>query len=43
VIYDYGDFGKEPGAFVFGRSAEEVAQKVIAIARKVAELEGRQG
>jgi hydroxymethylpyrimidine/phosphomethylpyrimidine kinase len=42
VIYDYGDFGKEPGAFVFGRSAEEVAQKVIAIARKVAELEGQQ-
>ncbi|WP_211096573.1 bifunctional hydroxymethylpyrimidine kinase/phosphomethylpyrimidine kinase [Acidilobus sp. 7A] len=40
VIYDSGDFGKEPGAFVFGRNAMEVAEKVIAIAKKVAELEG---
>ncbi|MGC9071248.1 MAG: bifunctional hydroxymethylpyrimidine kinase/phosphomethylpyrimidine kinase [Acidilobus sp.] len=39
VIYDYGDFGKEPGAFVFGRSAKEVASKVIAIARKLSDLQ----
>lgn len=38
VIYDTGDFGKEPGAFVFGRNAVEVAGKVVSIGRKVREL-----
>ncbi len=37
VIYDYGDFGKEPGAFVFGRSADEVLRKLIEIGAKVGE------
>jgi hydroxymethylpyrimidine kinase/phosphomethylpyrimidine kinase len=36
VIYDYGDYGKEPITFIFGRNAREVAQKVINIARLVA-------
>ena len=31
VIVDSGDFGKEPGAIVFGRDAMDVARKVVAI------------
>ena len=38
VIVDSGDFGKEPGAFVFGRDAMEVARKVVAIGQKAEEL-----
>lgn len=33
VIYDYGEHGKEPLTLVFGRSAVEVAEKVVSIAR----------
>ncbi|MGC9112782.1 bifunctional hydroxymethylpyrimidine kinase/phosphomethylpyrimidine kinase [Acidilobus sp.] len=38
IIYDTGDFGKEPGSFVFGRNAMEVASRMIEIGRKVREL-----
>lgn len=33
VIIDYGDFGKEPGAFIFGKTAIEVVEKMIKIAK----------
>lgn len=35
VIYDYGEHGKEPLALVFGKTAVEVAEKVISIGRVV--------
>ncbi|MCX8196196.1 MAG: bifunctional hydroxymethylpyrimidine kinase/phosphomethylpyrimidine kinase [Acidilobaceae archaeon] len=38
VIFDYGDFGKEPNAKIFGRTAREVAEKVVAIAKEVRRL-----
>ncbi len=41
VIVDSGDFGKEPGALVFGRDAMDVARKVVAIGERVLELEGK--
>lgn len=34
-IIDSGDFGKEPGAFVFGKSATEVVIKMISIAKLI--------
>jgi len=36
VIYDYGAHGKEPLTKVFGRTAIEVAEKIIKIGRAVA-------
>ncbi len=38
IIYDLGDWGKEPMIRVFGRSATEVAKKIVAIVRKAEEL-----
>ncbi len=35
VIYDYGEHGKEPLTFVFGRDAVEVARKIVLIAEKL--------
>ncbi|AFZ70598.1 phosphomethylpyrimidine kinase [Caldisphaera lagunensis DSM 15908] len=32
IIIDYGDFGKEPGAIIFGKTANEVVGKMIKIA-----------
>ena len=36
VIFDYGDYGKEPLTIVFGRDAVEVANRIVDIARHVA-------
>jgi len=33
VIYDYGEHGKEPLTLVFGKTAQEVARKIIEIAK----------
>lgn len=35
VIYDYGEHGKEPLAKIFGRTAVEVAEKMVAIAKEL--------
>ncbi len=35
VVYDYGEHGKEPLTFVFGRDAVEVARKIVRIAERV--------
>nr|MEB2793115.1 bifunctional hydroxymethylpyrimidine kinase/phosphomethylpyrimidine kinase [Caldisphaeraceae archaeon] len=35
VIIDSGDYGKEPGAIVFGKDPLEVVEKLIAIASRL--------
>jgi len=35
VVFDYGEHGKEPLTFVFGRDATEVARKIVDIAKMV--------
>jgi hydroxymethylpyrimidine/phosphomethylpyrimidine kinase len=37
VVYDEGDIGKEPMIFLFGRTPQEVANRVIRIATEYAE------
>jgi hydroxymethylpyrimidine kinase/phosphomethylpyrimidine kinase len=37
VIFDYGEYGKEPLTLVFGKTAMEVARKVVTIGKKVFE------
>lgn len=37
VVFDYGEHGKEPLAFIFGRNALEVANKIVEIARNVSQ------
>ncbi len=36
VVYDYGEHGKEPLTMVFGKTAQEVARKIISIAKIIA-------
>ncbi len=35
AIFDYGEYGKEPLTLIFGRTAKEVAEKIISIAKEV--------
>ena len=35
VIFDYGEHGKEPLALIFGKTATEVARKIVSIAKEV--------
>lgn len=35
VIYDYGEHGKEPLAKIFGKTAVEVAEKMVSIAKEI--------
>ena len=35
VVFDYGEHGKEPLTFVFGRDAIEVARKIVDIAKMI--------
>lgn len=37
VVFDYGEHGKEPLAFIFGRNALEVANKIVEIARNISQ------
>ncbi|WP_292320728.1 bifunctional hydroxymethylpyrimidine kinase/phosphomethylpyrimidine kinase [Caldisphaera sp.] len=34
-IYDLGDFGKEPGSFIFGKNATEVIKKMIEVSKLI--------
>ncbi|MCD6324382.1 MAG: bifunctional hydroxymethylpyrimidine kinase/phosphomethylpyrimidine kinase, partial [Desulfurococcales archaeon] len=35
AIFDYGEHGKEPLTLIFGRTAKEVAEKIVAIGKEV--------